>query len=61
MALCVGEYGTGERVSEFTLVEADLAFHAEITVFDPVEHGQRRLDPADFAERKLRPVVLLQI
>ncbi len=54
----MGEEGPSERVTGFTLVEAGLAFHAEVTVFDPVEHEQRSLDPADLAEREIQPVLL---
>ncbi len=57
-ALRMGEDGTSERVAGFTLVEASLTLHAEVAVFDPVEHEQGPLDPADLAEREIQPVLL---
>lgn len=45
-------------MSRFTLVEACVAFHAQVGVFDPVEHEERALDPADFTQGKVEPVLL---
>ncbi len=57
-SLRVGKYGPGQRVSRFALVEACMAFHAQVGVFDPVEHEERALDPADFTQGKVEPVLL---
>lgn len=54
----MGKDGPGQRVARFTFVQARVAFHAQISVLDPVEHEKRAFDPADFTQGKVEPVLL---
>ena len=57
-ALGMGEHRARQCVACLALVETRLAFHAQLPIFDPVQHEQRSLDAPDFAEREVEPVLL---
>ena len=52
-ALGMGEHRARQCVACLALVQTRLALHAQLRIFDPVQHEQRALDAPDFAERKV--------
>ena len=60
-ALGMGEHRARQCVACvacLALVETRLALHAQLQIFDPVQHEQRALDAPDFPEREVEPVLL---
>ena len=56
-ALLMDEHRLGQRMAGLTLVETGLAAPAQLRALQPVEGEQRALDPPDFGERHIQPIL----